>query len=126
MNVPLTPIRFLRYAGEQFAGVHATSPDGLKWTFADPPLAYSKRMRWDDGTGFSASIRLGSRSVRLGLAVPGPIAAGGTGRLVATVPSGIRRAVRKAKPKSIAHFGVTAVSDSKGRVQRPEMKVKVR
>ena len=77
-------------------------------------------------TGFSASIRLGSRSVRLGLAVPGPIAAGGTGRLVATVPSGIRRAVRKAKPKSIAHFGVTAVSDSKGRVQRPEMKVKVR
>ncbi len=36
--------------GEKGAGVHATSPDGVHWTVSDPPLAYSRRVRWDDGS----------------------------------------------------------------------------
>ena len=36
---------------EEFhAGVHATSPDGVTWTVSTPPLAYSRRITWDDGT----------------------------------------------------------------------------
>ena len=36
--------------GEVFAGIHAHSEDGLDWTLADPPKAYSRTLRWDDGT----------------------------------------------------------------------------
>ncbi len=36
--------------GERFGGIHATSTDGVHWRVADPPLAYSRRVRWDDGT----------------------------------------------------------------------------
>jgi hypothetical protein len=36
--------------GEEHAGVHATSPDGLRWTLSDPPKAYSRRVVWDDGS----------------------------------------------------------------------------
>lgn len=36
--------------GELHAGIHATSPDGVNWKVSDPPKAYSRRMRWDDGS----------------------------------------------------------------------------
>ncbi len=36
--------------GEKHAGVHAVSDDGLSWCVSDPPKAYSRRVRWDDGT----------------------------------------------------------------------------
>lgn len=36
--------------GERHGGVHATSPDAVEWALSDPPLAYSRRVRWDDGT----------------------------------------------------------------------------
>jgi hypothetical protein len=36
--------------GEVHAGIHATSPDGLRWTLSDPPKAYSRRVVWDDGS----------------------------------------------------------------------------
>ncbi|MCX7016883.1 MAG: glycoside hydrolase family protein [Candidatus Sumerlaeota bacterium] len=36
--------------GEKGAGIHATSSDGIHWTISDPPLAYSRTIRWDDGT----------------------------------------------------------------------------
>jgi hypothetical protein len=36
--------------GERHAGVHATSPDGITWHLSDPPKAYSRRVRWTDGT----------------------------------------------------------------------------
>lgn len=36
--------------GEKGGGIAATSPDGIKWTIADPPQAYSRSIRWDDGT----------------------------------------------------------------------------
>jgi len=36
--------------GEKHAGVHATSHDGLRWTLADPPKAYSRRVVWNDGS----------------------------------------------------------------------------
>jgi len=42
------------------------------------------------------------------------------------VPARVRPVVRLVFPKAIARFGITAVSASKGRVQRPEMKVRVR
>lgn len=35
---------------ERHAGVHATSQDGIHWQLADPPKAYSRQVRWDDGT----------------------------------------------------------------------------
>ncbi len=35
--------------GEKHAGVHALSEDGIHWTLADPPKAYSRRVLWDDG-----------------------------------------------------------------------------
>jgi hypothetical protein len=37
-------------AGEQYAGIHAHSPDGIEWTLCQPPKAYSRTVRWDDGT----------------------------------------------------------------------------
>jgi hypothetical protein len=36
--------------GEWGAGIHAFSPDGLNWTLAENPRAYSRYVHWDDGT----------------------------------------------------------------------------
>jgi hypothetical protein len=36
--------------GEKHAGVHALSPDGLNWTLAPQPKAYSRTVDWSDGT----------------------------------------------------------------------------
>jgi hypothetical protein len=36
--------------GEKHAGIHARSDDGISWHLADPPGAYSRRVRWDDGS----------------------------------------------------------------------------
>lgn len=36
--------------GEQGAGIHATSPDGLDFELADPNKAYSRHIQWDDGS----------------------------------------------------------------------------
>lgn len=36
--------------GEKHAGIHATSPDGISWQVSNPPKAYSRRIRWNDGT----------------------------------------------------------------------------
>jgi len=36
--------------GELHAGVHVTSPDALHWTLLDPAKAYSRTIRWDDGS----------------------------------------------------------------------------
>ena len=39
-----------RITGEWHAGVHAWSDDGLAWQLCDPPKAYSRTVRWADGT----------------------------------------------------------------------------
>lgn len=39
-----------RLTGEDHAGGYATSPDGLSWKIGYTPKAYSRRVRWDDGT----------------------------------------------------------------------------
>lgn len=36
--------------GEKHAGIHATSADGLVWTPSPQPKAYSRTVRWSDGT----------------------------------------------------------------------------
>lgn len=36
--------------GEVHAGVHVHSPDALHWTLSDPAKAYSRMIRWSDGT----------------------------------------------------------------------------
>lgn len=36
--------------GELFAGIHARSADGLRWELCDPPKAYSRSLRWSDGS----------------------------------------------------------------------------
>ncbi|MCZ7645024.1 MAG: glycoside hydrolase family protein [Planctomycetota bacterium] len=36
--------------GERGGGIHARSKDGADWTLTQPPLAYSRKVRWDDGT----------------------------------------------------------------------------
>ena len=36
--------------GEKHAGVHALSKDGVAWELAPTPKAYSRTVRWDDGT----------------------------------------------------------------------------
>ncbi len=36
--------------GEKHAGIHAMSGDGLSWRLAPEPKAYSRAVRWDDGT----------------------------------------------------------------------------
>ncbi len=36
--------------GEMHAGIHAMSGDGIIWALCDPPMAYSRRIVWDDGT----------------------------------------------------------------------------
>lgn len=77
-------------------------------------------------TRFTAAIKLGVETFKLRTTLPAAIPFGESRRLAATVPAKVRRAVRRAKPKAIARFGVTAVSGSEGRVQRPAMKVRVR
>jgi hypothetical protein len=37
-------------SGEKHAGVHAWSTDGINWQLAKPAKAYSRVLRWDDGT----------------------------------------------------------------------------
>ncbi len=39
-----------RLTGEDHAGAHAVSHDGISWSLADPPKAYSRRVCWSDGT----------------------------------------------------------------------------
>ncbi len=39
-----------RITGEDHAGAHALSEDGVNWQLADPPKAYSRTVRWSDGT----------------------------------------------------------------------------
>jgi len=77
-------------------------------------------------TRFTATVKLGRKTVNLKTTIPAAIPAGEGRKLSAVVPTKVRRAVRSARPRPIARFGVTAVSESRGRVQRPEMKVKVR
>ena len=77
-------------------------------------------------TKFAGNIKLAGRSIKLKTTIPGPIPAGKSRKLFATVPAAARSAIRRSKPLSMAVFGVTAVSDTKGRVQRPQMKVRVR
>jgi len=36
--------------GEKGGGIAATSPDGINWTIVDPPQAYSRTIRWANGT----------------------------------------------------------------------------
>jgi hypothetical protein len=36
--------------GERGGGIHATSDDGVHWTVSQPAKAYSRAVRWDDGT----------------------------------------------------------------------------
>ena len=36
--------------GTRGGGVYATSPDAVRWTVADPPAAWTRTVRWDDGT----------------------------------------------------------------------------
>ena len=36
--------------GEHHGGAHATSDDGIHWTISKEPKAYSRTIRWDDGT----------------------------------------------------------------------------
>jgi hypothetical protein len=37
-------------SGEKHAGVHAWSTDGINWQLAKPAKAYSRDLRWNDGT----------------------------------------------------------------------------
>lgn len=77
-------------------------------------------------TRFAAKIEFHDGTFKLATGLPGRIAAGSSRTLTATVPRWLRPAVRNARPKAMAVFGVTAVSASKGWVQRPQMKVRVR
>ena len=36
--------------GEKHAGILVSSREGVRWEIAQPPLAYSRTLRWDDGT----------------------------------------------------------------------------
>lgn len=45
-----------RITGEKNAALHAYSLDGIAWALCDPPKAYSRSIRWADGT----TQRLGS------------------------------------------------------------------
>jgi len=38
-----------KLAGEKHAAIHARSTDGTDWTLADPPKAWSRTLRFDDG-----------------------------------------------------------------------------
>ena len=37
-------------AGEYHAGVHLLSDDGVDWTLAPQPIAWSRKISWDDGS----------------------------------------------------------------------------
>lgn len=39
-----------KITGERHAGIHAISADGIDWALSDPAKAYSRRVRWSDGT----------------------------------------------------------------------------
>ena len=77
-------------------------------------------------TGFSARVKIGKRSVKLRTTLPGRIAAGKSRRLLATVPAPARVGIRRARGSAQAFFGITAVAETRGRVQRPQMKVRIR
>jgi hypothetical protein len=38
-----------RITGEDHAGAHAVSVDGVAWRLAEPPKAYSRTVQWSDG-----------------------------------------------------------------------------
>ena len=42
--------RFGHICGEEGGGVHATSTDGIRWNLSDPVKAYSRTVRWNDGS----------------------------------------------------------------------------
>lgn len=42
--------RFGHICGEEGGGVHATSKDGVKWKLSNPVKAYSRTIRWNDGS----------------------------------------------------------------------------
>lgn len=42
--------RFGHICGEDGGGVHATSKDGIDWNLSNPVKAYSREIRWSDGT----------------------------------------------------------------------------
>lgn len=39
-----------KITGEDHAGAHAVSADGVRWDLAPDPKAYSRKVRWEDGT----------------------------------------------------------------------------
>jgi len=39
-----------KITGEDHAGAHALSQDGIDWRLADSPKAYSRHVLWDDGS----------------------------------------------------------------------------
>jgi hypothetical protein len=39
-----------KLVGEKHAGIHAISKDGVKWELATQPKAWTRTLRWDDGT----------------------------------------------------------------------------
>jgi hypothetical protein len=42
--------RFGHICGEEGGGIHASSKDGVKWQLSNPVKAYSRHVKWDDGT----------------------------------------------------------------------------
>jgi len=42
--------RFGHICGEEGGGIHATSGDGVNWILSDPVKAYSKTVKWNNGT----------------------------------------------------------------------------
>lgn len=42
--------RFGHISGESGGGLHGYSADGINWKLSDSPKAFSKTIRWDDGT----------------------------------------------------------------------------
>ncbi len=38
------------FTGEDHAGAHAQSEDGIRWRLSDPPKAYSRTVKWADGS----------------------------------------------------------------------------
>jgi hypothetical protein len=42
--------RFGHICGEEGGGIHAKSKDGINWNLATPLKAYSRTVKWDDGT----------------------------------------------------------------------------
>lgn len=42
--------RFGHICGEEGGGIHATSKDGINWKLSQPVKAYSRTIKWNDGT----------------------------------------------------------------------------